>query len=107
MTMGDRVAVLSDGERVAASGRTPERRCTSEPANAFVATFVGTPAMNVLDADDIDGEDARVTFGVGFRPEHVALDASENTLTVSGEVSGVERLELVSRWTHLTLATGT
>src|SRR6056300_2026930 len=45
MTMGDRVAVLKDGllQQVAAP-----RTLYDEPANAFVATFIGSPSMNII-----------------------------------------------------------
>jgi multiple sugar transport system ATP-binding protein len=47
MTMGDRAAVLDRGrlQQVA----TP-RELYSAPANLFVATFIGSPAMNLFDA---------------------------------------------------------
>ena len=46
MTMGDRVAVLRDGElqQVAA----PEV-LYDEPGNLFVAAFIGSPSMNLLE----------------------------------------------------------
>ena len=45
MTMGDRVAVLKDGvlQKVAAP-----RSLYDEPTNAFVATFIGSPSMNMI-----------------------------------------------------------
>jgi multiple sugar transport system ATP-binding protein len=45
MTMGDRVAVMRDGrlEQVAAPQTLYDR-----PANLFVASFIGSPAMNLL-----------------------------------------------------------
>ena len=52
MTMGDRVAVLKDG--VLQQVDTP-RALYDEPANAFVATFIGSPSMNVIDAKVVDG----------------------------------------------------
>ena len=54
MTMGDRVAVLKDGgpEQV----DTP-RDLYDRPANVFVAGFIGSPAMNLVDVD-LDGEGA-------------------------------------------------
>jgi multiple sugar transport system ATP-binding protein len=86
MTMGDRVAVLKDG--VLQQCDTPGT-LYHEPANLFVAGFIGSPAMNLVDAGDerplsvggatldVDGParsalangngDGRVT--VGFRPE--------------------------------------
>jgi len=47
MTMGDRVAVLQDG--VLQQYDTP-RSLYAAPANVFVATFIGSPAMNVYEA---------------------------------------------------------
>jgi multiple sugar transport system ATP-binding protein len=47
LTMGDRVAVLKDGvlQQVA-----PPREMYERPANAFVAGFIGSPAMNLFPA---------------------------------------------------------
>ncbi|MGD0747694.1 MAG: ABC transporter ATP-binding protein [Acidimicrobiales bacterium] len=45
MTMGQRIAVLKDG--VLQQLDTPET-VRDEPANAFVASFVGSPPMNIL-----------------------------------------------------------
>ncbi|CCK60932.1 ABC transporter ATP-binding protein [Mycobacterium canetti] len=47
MTMGDRVAVLKDG--VLQQIDTP-RALYDNPVNTFVATFIGAPAMNLIDA---------------------------------------------------------
>ncbi|MBO0879007.1 MAG: ABC transporter ATP-binding protein, partial [Mycobacterium sp.] len=52
MTMGDRVAVLKDG--VLHQVDTP-RGLYDNPANTFVATFIGAPAMNLIDAVVVDG----------------------------------------------------
>ncbi len=46
MTMGDRVAVLKDG--LLQQVDTP-RRMYDHPNNVFVAGFIGSPAMNLLD----------------------------------------------------------
>jgi multiple sugar transport system ATP-binding protein len=84
MTMGDRVAVLKDGvlQQVGAPGNLYH-----EPANLFVAGFIGSPAMNLVPVGDgrpleiggtslgLDGpSDAALADGagdvtVGFRPE--------------------------------------
>lgn len=63
MTMGDRVAVLKDGELQQVA---PPRELYDEPANSFVAGFIGSPAMNLFTGPD----------GVvhGIRPEHVHID---------------------------------
>jgi len=58
MAMGDRVVVMSLGS-VRQIGTPAD--VYDEPADTFVATFLGSPPMNLLPADD---------FIVGFRPEH-------------------------------------
>src|SRR5881275_2320284 len=52
MTMGDRVAVLSDG--LLQQCDTP-RALYDRPANAFVAGFIGSPAMNLVTAKLVAG----------------------------------------------------
>ena len=46
MTMGDRVAVLRDGRLLQVDA--PET-LYERPADLFVAAFIGSPAMNLLD----------------------------------------------------------
>jgi multiple sugar transport system ATP-binding protein len=102
MTMGDRVAVLKDGllQQVAAP-----RELYDHPVNDFVAGFIGSPAMNLLDLAVVDGgvefgdttypvsravlgqaDDSRVILGV--RPED--LERGSQGLPV--EVDVVEEL---------------
>jgi len=69
MTMGTRVAVLDQG-RLQQVG-TP-REVYERPATAFVAQFIGTPPMNLLQPG-VWGS-AEVTVGV--RPEHLRIDAA-------------------------------
>src|SRR5262245_16898942 len=85
MTMGHRVAVLRDGDlqQVAAPSKLYH-----EPANLFVAGFIGSPAMNMLPVSvdhvvKIGGADIRLGDAVaaggrqtiGFRPETVSVGA--------------------------------
>src|SRR2546426_7663526 len=58
MTLGDRVAVLKDG--VLQQVDTPQR-LFNQPTNLFVAAFIGSPSMNLVDARGGDG-------GVHFGP---------------------------------------
>jgi len=68
MTMGDRIAVMSKG--VLQQIGTPEALYT-KPANTFVATFIGSPAMNLLPSATLGiGEGGTLA---GFRPEHIRL----------------------------------
>jgi multiple sugar transport system ATP-binding protein len=84
MTMGDRVAVLRAGrlQQVA-----PPRQVYEQPANRFVASFLGTPTMNLLELECAEqqarapgiaialptGLPARRRLVCGIRPEHLEL----------------------------------
>jgi multiple sugar transport system ATP-binding protein len=87
MTMGDRVAVLKDG--VLQQCDTPGT-LYHEPANLFVAGFIGSPAMNLIKTGGDDGltiGSAKLSLNgggtpgsngsgdmtVGFRPEAVKV----------------------------------
>jgi multiple sugar transport system ATP-binding protein len=103
MTMGHRVAVLRDGvlQQVDAPSTLYH-----EPVNLFVAGFIGSPAMNLIDVGDgrplrigdsalsLDGSagaalgNDRRSVTVGFRPE--ALRVGEGPLR--GEIRVVEDL---------------
>lgn len=102
MTMGDRVAVLSAGELQQVA---PPRTIYQRPANVFVAGFVGTPAMNLIEVTAVDGQATVASFGVptphdgeltlGFRPEHVLVDPRTPPLDgaeIAAEVVAVEPL---------------
>lgn len=84
MTLADRIVVLHDGyiEQIG----TP-MELYNNPANKFVAGFIGSPQMNFIDAEYLDVKDAKT---VGIRPEHIALDAKVGD--ISGKVTHVEQL---------------
>jgi multiple sugar transport system ATP-binding protein len=64
MTMGDRVAVMSQG--VLQQVDTPQR-LYDHPANLFVAGFIGTPPMNLLEATLVS-QDGSTTLRIGEQP---------------------------------------
>jgi ABC-type sugar transport system ATPase subunit len=72
LTLGDRIAVMSGGA-VRQVG-TPDEVYRA-PRDRFVASFLGTPAMNFLDAGEASGL-LPIPDGatLGVRPEHVRLD---------------------------------
>ncbi|MEU0241439.1 sn-glycerol-3-phosphate ABC transporter ATP-binding protein UgpC [Nocardiopsis sp. NPDC006198] len=74
MTLGDRVAVLRDGRLQQVD--TPKRLFDS-PVNLFVAGFIGSPAMNFVDAElTADGSGATLKFAEHKLPVPAAvLDA--------------------------------
>ena len=103
MTMADRLIVLKDG--ISEQIGTP-MELYDKPKTQFVAGFIGSPAMNFIDAtlssnhDEIQFQDTKlslketlnsqtsnITFG--FRPEHVTL--AENG-AMSLQVELVEHL---------------
>lgn len=69
MTMGDRVAVLADG-RLQQVG--PPDEVYDEPANLFVAGFLGSPPMNLVPGGGVLGGSPGVVVGV--RPEDLHVD---------------------------------
>ena len=89
MTMGDRIAVMSGG-RIKQLG-TPKEVYES-PANVFVASFVGSPAMNLVPAPIVDAGGAGLV--AGFRPEHVepANGSAGDSVTFSGQIEAIEYL---------------
>ncbi|MEM9518469.1 MAG: ABC transporter ATP-binding protein [Actinomycetota bacterium] len=105
MTMGHRVAVLNFG--VLQQVDTPSV-LYAKPKNRFVAGFIGSPAMNLVDVEPTDGavmlgemsvpltpsmqqglrNGAAGQHTIGIRPEHLAIGADG----VGGEVVVVEEL---------------
>jgi len=89
MTMGDRVAVMKGG--VLQQLGTP-RSLYDAPANLFVASFLGAPAMNLLAADLVktsDGLQARfgqtsILFTGEVLNERPAIKAAAGTAVVLG-----------------------
>jgi multiple sugar transport system ATP-binding protein len=107
MTMGDRVAVLKDG--VLQQVGTP-RELYDHPDNVFVAGFIGSPAMNVIEVPLVEGggqvkgtvvpvdreimgkatAEGLKTIHLGFRPEDLTLNDDSTGIPV--EVNLVEEL---------------
>ncbi|MCI7552171.1 MAG: sn-glycerol-3-phosphate ABC transporter ATP-binding protein UgpC [Actinomycetaceae bacterium] len=107
LTMGDRIAVLKDGilQQVA-----PPDEMFAHPANAFVAGFIGSPAMNLGEWRVSNGEasfgDAKLALPakvaevanregkviIGVRPEgfHYSLNPAEGSIPM--QVDFVEHL---------------
>jgi multiple sugar transport system ATP-binding protein len=78
MTMGDRVAVLKRG--VLQQVDTPQALYDS-PVNLFVGGFIGSPAMNLFEAELVDdGDGIAVRFGTQGLALHPQLLESRPTL---------------------------
>ncbi|WP_101296808.1 ABC transporter ATP-binding protein [Halegenticoccus soli] len=106
MTMGDRIAILNDGELQQLG--TP-LECYYEPANRFVAGFIGSPSMNFFDVEHADGalvheafrydlsaeirDELSVADGpltMGIRPEDVELASPDDANSVTVQVTVTE-----------------
>ena len=129
MTMGDRIGVINHGRLVQVG--TPYE-IYNTPCNTFVASFVGTPAINLVEMQlDLAAgriSEAALSFAldasasqrlgalrlpqdggvrVGVRPENVQLDANgamAGTL-YGAENHGVEIVAIIQAGTHMIRAT--
>ena len=107
MTMGDRIAVMNDG-RLEQIG-TPDE-IYNRPATLFVAGFVGSPPMNLIEGE-IVMQDGRARFvsrdfaveptlsagaagpaTLGIRPQHLHVHAESGNGAVPVTVFAVEHL---------------
>ncbi|MCM8540626.1 MAG: ABC transporter ATP-binding protein [Lentisphaeraceae bacterium] len=99
MTIGDRIAVMNYG-KICQIG-TPEE-IYNKPADSFVASFIGTPAMNIIDgksdgntfhSDLFELNTSDKVKSIGFRPEHVKTGSGDVTFTaivVQPELCGMD-----------------
>ena len=93
MTLAQRMIVMNAG--VMEQFGTPLQVYT-EPATTFVASFIGSPPMNLLR----DAPDAQPGIIVGIRPEHLDVTPGGWALQVEAvEMLGAERL-IYGRWSH-------
>jgi multiple sugar transport system ATP-binding protein len=70
MTLADRIVVINAG-RIEQIGTPME--LYNNPANTFVAGFIGSPQMNFLPAEAVGISGAKT---IGVRPEHLRVDAA-------------------------------
>ena len=113
MTMADRIVVMRDG-RISQIGAPLE--LYDRPANTFVAGFIGSPSMNLIDGTVTQGrfvapgidfplpasvpgltEGRKLTYGI--RPEHL-------TLTDQGQAANLVVVEPTGAEIHLVLRAG-
>ena len=79
MTMGDRVAVMKDG--ILQQVDTP-LALYDTPKNLFVAGFIGSPAMNLMSGNVVDGGVQIGDYVVPVARDILAKAPGEETLTV-------------------------
>ncbi|MCA1296832.1 sn-glycerol-3-phosphate import ATP-binding protein UgpC [Stappia indica] len=97
MTLADRIIVMNGG--VAEQIGTP-LAVYEKPATTFVGGFIGSPPMNFLSVERLQGSGLAASFGeaapalaktVGVRPEHLSF-CGEGQAAWSGELVIVEAL---------------
>ncbi|MCM3761079.1 ABC transporter ATP-binding protein [Alkalihalobacillus oceani] len=95
MSMGDEIILLNKGEIQQVDSPMKMYR---DPNNTFTAEFIGTPAMNVVEYQQVRMylPDVNLKAGyIGFRPEVVQLSGSshhDNQLVIPGEIVTRETL---------------
>lgn len=110
MTMSDRIAVLNDG-KIAQIGSP--RELYTEPNNLFVARFIGSPPMNIIDGHLVQTGDQTATVRangrdfefapeylgqtseeqevkIGFRPDTVSYEEHRGSLQINAKVQLIE-----------------
>jgi sn-glycerol 3-phosphate transport system ATP-binding protein len=93
MTLAQRMIVMNGG--VMEQFGTPEEVYT-HPATTFVASFIGSPPMNLL----ANAPDAKAGTITGIRPEHLDITPTGWALQVEAvEMLGAERL-IYGKWAH-------
>lgn len=109
MTLADKIVVLNKG-RIEQAGTPMD--LYHNPANTFVAGFIGSPAMNLIPCTAVNQGESGVSLSLngralgavrytgrfmgdqlilGIRPEHFSLEESRG-LVLEGDVVSVERM---------------
>ena len=92
MTMADRIAVLNEG-KLQQYGEPHE--LYNNPANIFVAGFIGTPPMNFLEGSFLS-EKGIIDFGPFYiRLPHNVLEVLEKTATSEEVVIGIRPEDII------------
>jgi multiple sugar transport system ATP-binding protein len=117
MTMGTRICIINDGQLIQIG---PPMEVYRKPANMFVAGFLGSPPMNLIEADLVSGDNGRKQLNIssqvidlpdewqtclqdgpdklvfGIRPEDIFIPSpdkkSNSYATLNMEVAAVEAL---------------
>ena len=112
MTLADRIVVMCDG-RIEQIGSPMD--LFNHPKNIFVASFIGSPPMNQIEAEvEVKGDKLFASFGgnslelpalkelgandtgckitLGIRPEHIMTEADADTSSINIELDLIETL---------------
>jgi len=87
MTMADKIAILDDGKLQQVG--TP-LECYHEPANLFVAGFIGEPAMNFFDVERVGEKLVHDDFEYALSEDTAAAVADTNDLVLGIRPEDIE-----------------
>ena len=92
LTMADRIAIMRDGviEQIASA-----HEVFAKPATAFVASFIGTPQMNLLQAEFEGVEDGRGRFVMDGQAIRLPVDPAVGKLAKGQVTIGIRPRALV------------
>lgn len=100
MTMADRIGVLREGRLVQVGA---PREIYEAPRNVYVASRLGSPAMNLLPGDLLPVEDKPAgTVTVGVRTEHLHIGRAQE----GNGMGTVQRIEHLGDQNHIHLEMG-
>ena len=98
MTLADRIVVLDDGKIIQVG--TP-RQLYKNPANLFVAQFIGSPKMNIINCNRLtnsflgnitsDKNLEVIPHKFGIRPEHIKVNSKSQSV-IKGKIDVIEYL---------------
>jgi ABC-type sugar transport system ATPase subunit len=104
MTLGDRIVIMKDGHILQCDSPL---KLYEEPADLFVAGFIGSPGMNFVKARVVDGKLEHPDFSLrlpasassasgdvtlGLRPQVFNLGSQEGAVTVQTKLDVIEPL---------------
>jgi ABC-type sugar transport system ATPase subunit len=86
LTMADRIAIMRDGaiEQVG----TPHE-VFAKPANVFVASFIGTPQMNLVEADLLAVKDGKADLNFNDAPLSISVNPAVKNLKPARVTIGI------------------
>ena len=92
LTMADRIAIMRDGliEQVASP-----HEVFAKPANVFVASFIGTPQMNLLEAEFQGIEAGKGVFKLGTESLRLGVDPAVGKLAGGKVTLGIRPRALI------------
>jgi sn-glycerol 3-phosphate transport system ATP-binding protein len=101
MTLADRIVVLNQG-KIEQIGTPSE--IYRYPASIFVASFIGSPAMNFIHFASNNNDDTSIlrqfmptntnsdVVTIGIRPEHLSFTPNDNSVSLSFDAQVIEPL---------------